>query len=192
MMASQKNIAVVIPAYKAEKTLPGVLERIPAAALRQINHIFIVEDGTPGQARTAFDPLKEKYRQVEIIWHPENRGYGAAQKTGFRRAMDLGADVGVLLHADGQYAPEEMMRLWGPLLTESADVVLGSRMHSWRSARKGGMPLYKLIANILLTRLENLCYGMRVSEYHSGYMLYSRHALETIPFEKLSDTFHFD
>ena len=85
-----------------------------------------------------------------------------------------------------------MERLFEPLFKGEADIVLGSRMKSYRSALSGGMPVYKLIANILLTALENLAYGMRLSEYHSGYMLYSRHALETIPFERLSDSFHFD
>lgn len=187
-----KKITVVIPAYKADATLPGVLKRIPASVMDEIDHIVIVEDGGTNRPDSVSNQLKARYPKIEIIWHPENRGYGAAQKTGFRRALELGSDIGVLLHADGQYAPEEMQRLYAPLVQDEADVVLGSRMHDWRSARSGGMPLYKLVANILLTRLENLCYGMKVSEYHSGYMLYSRHALETIPFEKLSDTFHFD
>ncbi len=190
--STEKKIAVVIPAYKADATLPGVLDRIPASVMDAISHIIIVEDGGTNRPDSVSNQLKQKYSKIEIVWHPENRGYGAAQKTGFRRVLELGVDVGVLLHADGQYAPEEMDRLYKPLIDGTADVVLGSRMHNWRSARKGGMPLYKLIANILLTRLENLCYGMSLSEYHSGYMLYNRRALETIPFEKLSDTFHFD
>jgi glycosyltransferase involved in cell wall biosynthesis len=192
MSQQKKNITVVIPAYKADKTLPEVLERIPDNVYDEISNIVIVEDGGTNNPLSVSNQLKQKYSKIEIIWHPTNRGYGAAQKTGFARALELGADVGVLLHADGQYAPEEMERLYQPLINEQADVVLGSRMHDPRSALKGGMPLYKLIANISLTKLENLCYGMQVSEYHSGYMLYSRKALETIPFQKLSDTFHFD
>ena len=190
--AKKKKIVIVIPAYKADETLPVVLQRIPTAVHDEVSHIVIVEDGGTNHPQSVSNQLKQKYNKIEIIWHPTNRGYGAAQKTGFRRALELDADVGVLLHADGQYAPEEMQRLYQPLVNETADVVLGSRMQSWRSAYKGGMPLYKLISNIALTRLENFCYRMKVSEYHSGYMLYSRRALETIPFEKLSDTFHFD
>lgn len=192
MSIAGRKIAVVIPAYKADETLPGVFRRISSGVWEKIDSVIIVEDGGTNTPGSVSNQLKREYGKVEIIWHPENRGYGAAQKTGFRRAFDLGADVGVLLHADGQYAPEEMERLWAPLISDEADVVLGSRMQSWRSARAGGMPLYKLVANILLTKLENFCYGMKVSEYHSGYMLYSRKALEAIPFEKLSDTFHFD
>ena len=97
-----------------------------------------------------------------------------------------------LLHADGQYAPEILQDLYEPLVKDEADIVLGSRMKNYRSALKGGMPLYKFTANICLTALENLVYGMHLSEYHSGYMLYNRKALERIPFEKLSDRFHFD
>lgn len=192
MSQNPKKIAIVIPAYKADLTLPSVLERIPTETMNEISNIIIVEDGGTNTPDSVSNQLKCEYPKIEIIWHPENRGYGAAQKTGFRRVLEIGADIGVLLHADGQYAPEEMQRLYQPLVNDQADVVLGSRMQDWRSAHKGGMPLYKLIANICLTRLENLCYGMHCSEYHSGYMLYSRKALETIPFEKLSDTFHFD
>jgi glycosyltransferase involved in cell wall biosynthesis len=136
--------------------------------------------------------LQRKHPKLEVLLHEHNKGYGGAQKTGFTRALELGADVAVLLHADGQYAPEAMERLYAPLLRDEADVVLGSRMKDYRSALRGGMPFYKFAANIGLTTLENLAYGMKLSEYHSGYMLYSRRALEKIPFEKLSDTFHFD
>lgn len=192
MTASQKKIAVVIPAYKADATLPGVIQRIPAKTMEKIDHIIIVEDGGTNPPDSVSNQLKRDHPKIEVIWHPQNRGYGAAQKTGFRRVLDLQADIGILLHADGQYAPEEMHRLYMPLVNDQTDVVLGSRMHDWRAARRGGMPCYKIIANILLTRLENICYGLNFSEYHSGYMLYSRKALVTIPFEKLSDTFHFD
>ena len=192
MISHNKKIAVVIPAYKADLTLPNVLERIPEETMQEISNIIIVEDGGTNTPDSVSNQLKNKYDKIEIIWHPENRGYGAAQKTGFQRVLDINADVGVLLHADGQYAPEEMQRLYQPLVNDEADVVLGSRMHDWRSAKKGGMPTYKLIANMMLTKLENICYGMNMSEYHSGYMLYSRRALVEIPFEKLSDTFHFD
>jgi glycosyltransferase involved in cell wall biosynthesis len=192
MTNQNKKIVVVIPAYKADATLPGVIERIPVQAMQEISNIIIVEDGGTNHPDSVSNQLKQKYPKIEIIWHPQNRGYGAAQKTGFRRALDIEADIAVLLHADGQYAPEEMPRLYQPLIAGQADVVLGSRMHNWTNALKGGMPLYKLIANITLTKIENLCYGMKLSEYHSGYMLYSRKALETIPFQKLSDTFHFD
>jgi glycosyltransferase involved in cell wall biosynthesis len=152
----------------------------------------VIEDAGPDIPPSTTPELLEKFPKIEVLLHEENKGYGAAQKTGYRRALELGADVAVLLHADGQYAPEIMADLYAPLVRGEADVVLGSRMKNRGAALRGGMPLYKWVANIGLTRLENLAYGMRLSEYHSGYMLYTRKALETIPFDKLSDTFHFD
>jgi len=187
-----KKIVVVIPAFKAAATLPGVLERIPSDVHEVIQHILVVEDGGEDVPRSTTPELLAKYPKIEILFHEKNKGYGAAQKTGYRRALELGADIAVLLHADGQYAPEVMADLYRPLVEDKADMVLGSRMKNLRGALKGGMPFYKFVANICLSRLENLAYAMKLSEYHSGYMLYSRKALETIPFEKLSDRFHFD
>lgn len=188
----KKNIVVVIPAYQAAETLPFVLARIPEPVYQEVSRILVVEDGGPGIQPSTSPELLKKYPKVEVIWHEKNGGYGRAQKTGYKRALELGADVTVLLHSDGQYAPEIMARLYAPLVNGEADIVLGSRMKDYRSALRGGMPIYKFIANICLTFLENIMYGMWLSEYHSGYMLYSRKALESIPFEKLSDTFHFD
>ncbi|MDF9827429.1 glycosyltransferase involved in cell wall biosynthesis [Ereboglobus sp. PH5-10] len=187
-----KKIVVVIPAYKAAETLPSVLARIVPEMYERLLKILVVEDGGETVPRSTSAELLEKYPKVEVLFHEHNRGYGGAQKTGYRRALELGADIAAMVHADGQYAPEELERLCQPMVDDSADMVLGSRMRSWRSALKGGMPKYKFVANICLTQLENLVYGLHFSEYHSGYMLYSRKALETIPFEKLSDTFHFD
>lgn len=187
-----KKIVVVIPAYKAAATLPDVLERIPAEVHEEIHKILVVEDGGADIPRSTTPELLARYPKIEVLFHEHNKGYGAAQKTGYLRALELGADVAVLLHADGQYAPEIMAGLYAPLVSGQADIVLGSRMKNARNALKGGMPMYKWIANLCLTRLENVAYGMKLSEYHSGYMLYSRKALETIPFQKLSDTFHFD
>jgi glycosyltransferase involved in cell wall biosynthesis len=192
MSTSGKKIVVVIPAYKARDTLPVVMRRIPAAVYADLHRIVVVEDAGPDVPRSTTPELLAQFPKVEVVLHGRNKGYGAAQKTGYRRALEVGADVAVLLHADGQYAPEIMADLYAPLVRGEADVVLGSRMHNRRAALRGGMPLYKWVANIGLTGLENLAYGMRLSEYHSGYMLYARKALQTIPFAKLSDTFHFD
>jgi glycosyltransferase involved in cell wall biosynthesis len=187
----EKKIFIVIPAYEAELTLAGVLERIPKDYVPRLAKVLIVVDGCKdGTERVAREAMQGFGAPVELIVKPKNEGYARAQKTGFREAMKQGADICVLLHADGQYAPEEMPRLLEPLIRGDADVVQGSRMLG--GALKGGMPLYKFIANIALSKLENLAYGMRMAEYHSGYMLYSRRALEAIPFERLSDTFHFD
>lgn len=187
-----KKIVVVIPAYKAAGTLPSVLDRIPKVIYDQLFKIIIVEDGGPDIPRSASPELLAQHPKIEVLYHEKNGGYGRAQKTGFSRAKDLGADVAVLLHADGQYAPEIMGQLMEPLLEDRADIVLGSRMKKFGDALKGNMPFYKFVANISLTALENIVYGLNLSEYHSGYMLYNSKALHEIPFEKLSDTFHFD
>jgi glycosyltransferase involved in cell wall biosynthesis len=186
-----KRIVVVIPAYKAAATLPLVLARIPPHVYKAIYRIVVVEDSDSQTPRSATPDLQIQHPKMEVIIR-DYPGYGAAQKKGFRRALELEADIAVLLHADGQYAPEIMEELYRPLLRGDADIVLGSRMKNYRSALRGGMPLYKLVANICLTHIENFVYGLNLSEYHSGYMLYSRKALETIPFEKLSNAFHYD
>ena len=192
MCKSDKKLVVVIPAYKAKGTLPLVMQRIPAGVYANLHRILVVEDAGPDMPRSTTPDLLAKFPKIEVLCHEQNKGYGAAQKTGYRRALELGADIAILLHADGQYAPEIMANLYAPLVRGEADMVLGSRMKNLGSALRGGMPFYKWVANICLTGLENIVYGMRLSEYHSGYMLYTRKALETIPFEKLSNTFHFD
>ncbi len=188
---SAKRIVVVIPAYKAAQTLPSVLARITPEVYHEVFRILIIEDIDPRTPRSSTPELEALYPKVEILVR-DYPGYGGAQKKGFRRALELGADIAVLLHADGQYAPEIMAELYAPLVKDQADVVLGSRMKTFGAAIRGGMPVYKFIANVLLTTIENIAYGLNLSEYHSGYMLYSRKALETIPFEKLSNDFHYD
>jgi glycosyltransferase involved in cell wall biosynthesis len=169
-----------------------VIQRIPAEVYANLHRILVIEDAGPEIPRSTTPELLEKFPKIEVLLHEKNKGYGAAQKTGYHRALELSADVAILLHADGQYAPKIMANLYAPLVRGEADIVLGSRMKNWGAALRGGMPFYKWVANIFLTCLENIAYGMRISEYHSGYMLYARKALETIPFEKLSNTFHFD
>jgi 2-polyprenyl-3-methyl-5-hydroxy-6-metoxy-1,4-benzoquinol methylase len=129
---------------------------------------------------------------LSIVRNPRNHGYGGNQKLGYRYAIDHGYDVVVLLHADGQYAPEEMPRLIQPILDGDADAVFGSRMLNKRDALRGGMPLYKWLGNQVLTRFENAALGMSLSEFHSGYRAYSVEALARMPFEANSDDFHFD
>jgi glycosyltransferase involved in cell wall biosynthesis len=188
MAQTDKKIFVVIPAYQAESTLPSVFQRIPKDCQTVLTKILVVVDGcTDGTEKVGREAVKDYSLPVEFIVKPKNEGYARAQKTGFREALKQGADIAVLLHADGQYAPEEMLRLLTPLMRDEADVrMLGG------GALQGGMPLYKFVANKSLSMLENVAYGMKLAEYHSGYMLYNRRTLESVPFEKLSDTFHFD
>jgi glycosyltransferase involved in cell wall biosynthesis len=186
-----KKLFVVIPAYQASLTLESVFNRIPSEIYDRGARIIVVNDGSTDDTAAVAARIALSRPNVEVIEHPKNKGYAQAQKTGFSHALQQQADIVALLHADGQYAPELLPQLLAPLDNDEADLVIGSRMLE-RGALKGGMPLYKYIANKSLTAIENFAYGLRVSEYHSGYMLYSRRCLMTISFTKLSDTFHFD
>ena len=186
-----KKIFVVIPAYNAGATIKGVFARIPRDFLMSVKEYIVVNDGSTDNTMTIVCELQKIYPNITLLNKEKNEGYAKAQKSGFRLAIDKGADIVVLLHSDGQYAPEELSRLAQPLIVDEVDIVQGSRMLAG-GALKGGMPFYKYLANKFLSKLENWCYGMNLAEYHSGYMLYSRRALVTIPFEKLSNTFHFD
>jgi glycosyltransferase involved in cell wall biosynthesis len=190
-MQNGKKIFVVIPAYQAERTIRQVFERLPRELdVKDITHV-VVNDGCRDQTASIVRDIIATRPNVRMLEHERNRGYAQAQKTGFSFALKEGAHIVALLHADGQYAPELLPTLLAPLESDEADVVQGSRMLNG-GALKGGMPLYKYIANKALTAVENFAYGLHMSEYHSGYMLYSRHTLESIPFQRLSDTFHFD
>lgn len=184
------KIIVVMPAYNASKTIESVFKRIPKTTIKRISKFIVVNDGSSDGTGKILDKLSKIYK-IKVIVHQTNRGYGAAQKTGFREALNEGTDIAVLLHSDGQYSPEIMDKLLLPLEQDKADVVQGSRILG-KGAIKGGMPIYKFVGNRLLTFIENIAYGMSMAEYHSGYMLYSRKALQAVPFERLSDKFHFD
>jgi glycosyltransferase involved in cell wall biosynthesis len=191
MNSPRLKAAVVVPAYQAAKTLSSVLERIPAAAWERIPRLVIVNDGSTDTTATVARELATSREAVCLVDLPENRGYGGAVKEGLRRALLGDPDVVACLHADGQYAPEELPRLLLALERRGLDILQGSRL-ARAGALRGGMPLYKLVANRALTFLENRVYGLRLSDYHSGYMLFSRRALQRIRFERLSDSFDFD
>jgi glycosyltransferase involved in cell wall biosynthesis len=188
----RKKLAIVIPAYNASKTIERVFARIPSDVYPHVLHYVVVNDGSTDDTTETLARLQERFAKLVVLDHKVNRGYGVAEKTLLRYAADTEAEVIVLLHADGQYAPEEIPRLVEPFEQENADIVQGSRMMNGRAALRGGMPFYKYVANRFLTGVENLAFGLHMAEYHSGYMLYSQRALQTIPFEKLSDNFCFD
>lgn len=190
-MINGKKIIVVIPAYNNEQTIEKVFDRVPVELFSLIDEFIIVNDGSTDKTDSKIRFLKTQYPSVTSLTHKMNQGYARAQKTGFRAALNHGVDIAVLLHSDGQYAPEELATLLAPLLADECDIVQGGRILGGK-ALKGGMPLYKYIAIRVGSFFENLIYGMNLLEFHSGYMLYSRRALESIPFEKLSDTFYFD
>jgi glycosyltransferase involved in cell wall biosynthesis len=190
-LAPVENVFVLMPAYNAGSTVEKVFRRIPPAARERIRRYVVVNDGSRDDTAEALSRLQQQFPALVILNHETNRGYGEAEKTLLRHALALGVDVGVLLHSDGQYSPEKIPELLAPFDRGEADLVQGSRMLGG-GALRGGMPLYKFLANKALTAIENTAFGMTLAEYHSGYMLYSRKALEAIPFEKLSGSFDFD
>lgn len=191
-MNERKKIYVVIPAYRAALTIRSVFDRLPPSLADKGITYLVVNDGSTDNTEQVVREIVVVRTDVRLINHDRNRGYAQAQKTGFKVALDEGADIVALLHADGQYAPEFLPQLLTPLEAGEADLVQGSRMMRRQDALKGGMPLHRWLGNVFLTSLENFVYGMKMAEYHSGYMLYSRHLLTVVPYQKMSDTFHFD
>ncbi len=190
-MVEQKLI-IAIPAYNASLTLDSVFGRVPREIAQRTAHYVVINDGSTDATVDTVCRLQGRFPNIELVQHPENRGYGAAAKTGLSRALELGADFVVWLHGDGQYAPESIPKLLVPLETNQADIVQGSRLKGG-GALQGGMPFYKFIANKLLTSMENYVFNLRLAEYHSGYMLYRRKALQMIPFKDFTDrAFVFD
>jgi glycosyltransferase involved in cell wall biosynthesis len=186
-----ENVFVLVPAYNAGATVEKVFDRIPAEARERVKRFVAVDDGSQDDTAEALHRVRRKFPNLTVLTHATNRGYGEAEKTLLRFALENAVDVGILLHSDGQYSPEKIPELLRPFDRGEADLVQGSRMLGG-GALRGRMPLYKFLANKTLTALENWAFGMNLAEYHSGYMLYSGKALKTIPFEKLSNSFDFD
>ncbi len=174
---------MVLPAYNAAKTLERTIGEVPPGIVDQY---LLVDDASR-------DDTVEVAKRLDIpyIVHPKNRGYGGNQKTCYTEALRMGADIVVMLHPDYQYSPRLIGAMAWLVASEEFDVVLASRILG-RGALKGGMPLYKYIANRLLTFVENVLLGIKLSEYHTGYRAFSRKVLETLPLEENSDDFVFD
>jgi glycosyltransferase involved in cell wall biosynthesis len=189
-----KRIGVLVVAYNAGSTLASVLDRIPRDFVPRISKILVNDDFSADSTYL----VGLGYQQIEpslpleIIRQPRNLGYGGNQKAGYRWAIEHGLDIVVLLHGDGQYAPELLPQIVGPLERDECDGVFGSRMLEKGAARRGGMPAYKFVGNRVLTAFENKVVGLNLSEWHSGYRAYSVRALSEIPFERNSDGFSFD
>lgn len=182
-MLQQKKIVVVMPAYNASKTLEMTYKEIPKDI---VDEVILVDDAS----RDDTAPLATELG-IHTIIHPENRGYGGNQKTCYAAALSKGADVVVMLHPDYQYSPRLITAMSSMIVSGHYDLVLGSRILGGM-ARKGGMPLYKYVANRFLTFIENLALGVKVSEYHTGYRAFSRTLLQTLPLDANSDDFVFD
>jgi glycosyltransferase involved in cell wall biosynthesis len=189
------RIGILVVAYNAETTLRSVLQRIPAPIMAKIEEIFVFDDASSDSTHAVGQELqKEEFHdgKLSIYRNEVNQMYGGNQRAGYQYAISRGLDIVVLLHGDGQYAPEVMQDLLTPLENGSADMVMGSRMMVPGAARKGNMPLYKYVGNKILTFTENALAGANLSEFHSGYRAYSVHALKNIPLDSMTTNWHFD
>jgi len=182
-MIGGKRVCVVMPAYNAAKTLGVTAAEIDRTLA---DDIILVDDASRDQTV----PVAQELGLHHIV-HPRNRGYGGNQKTCYREALSRGADIVVMLHPDYQYSPRLLPALASMVASGHYDCALGSRILG-RGALRGGMPLWKYVANRLLTLAENLLLGYKLTEYHTGYRAFSRKLLETLPLEENSDDFVFD
>ena len=187
------KIGVLIVAYNAEDTLARVLDRIPQDFAQKIDSILICDDAsTDNTHQVGLEYKSGSNLPLTIVRHEINLGYGGNQKTGYQWALEKNLDAVILLHGDGQYAPEYLPQMVEPIISGRADVVFGSRMITQGGARKGGMPLYKYVGNKILTYLQNSLAKVSLTEWHSGYRAYSVSALRKVNFLKNSDYFDFD
>jgi glycosyltransferase involved in cell wall biosynthesis len=182
-MIHGKRLIVVMPAYNAESTVEKTFREIPEGFA---DGVVLVDDASRDQTAAVAERLG-----FHVLKHPKNLGYGGNQKTCYREALRLGADVIVMLHPDYQYSPKLVVAMSSMIASGQYDVVLGSRILCG-SALAGGMPMYKYIMNRILTLIQNLLMGAKVSEYHTGYRAFSRKVLETLPLEENSNDFVFD
>ena len=182
-MLHGKRIVVVLPAYKAAKTLERTCEEIPRDV---VDEIVLVDDASTDDTATIARSLA-----LKTYVHRENLGYGANQKTCYKEALRLGADVVVMLHPDYQYDPRLVTPMAAMIASGVYDVVLASRILGGTAIR-GGMPLYKYISNRLLTAFQNFLVGAKLSEYHSGYRAFSAEVIRRLPLLANSDDFVFD
>jgi 2-polyprenyl-3-methyl-5-hydroxy-6-metoxy-1,4-benzoquinol methylase len=193
----KKKILIFIVCYNAERTIESVLDRIPQEIWGNKNYyseVLIIDDQSFDKTfYKAYEYSKvNPDRQLTVLYNPKNQGYGGNQKIGYCYAIRQGFDAVVLLHGDGQYAPECLDKMISPIINNEADAVFGSRMISRIDALRGRMPLYKWIGNQILTFIQNRIIKSRLSEFHSGYRAYSVKTLSEIPFEYNSNYFDFD
>ena len=182
-MLNGRRIAVVMPAYRAARTLKRTYEAIPHDV---VDDVIVTDDASPDDTVAVARELG-----IHTIVHDRNRGYGGNQKTCYEEALRRGADVVVMLHPDYQYEPRLATPMAAMITSDIYDVVLASRILGG-SARAGGMPLWKYVSNRLLTAIENAALGSKLSEFHTGYRAFSRRVLETLPLRANSDDFIFD
>ncbi len=182
-MINGRKVIVVMPAYNAERTLRQTYDEIPHEI---VDDVVLVDDASQDHTVRVAEELA-----IHTIAHAQNRGYGGNQKTCYKTALELGADIVIMLHPDYQYTPK-LIRAMASLLSEGLfDCVLGSRILGV-GALRGGMPIYKYISNRVLTAVQNLIIGYKLSEYHTGYRGFTQEVLQALPLESNSEDFVFD
>ena len=192
---SKRRLLIFVIAYYAEATLRPVLERIPRSIFDEYDcEVLVVDDASEDRTFAIGREFKAHHPDIPmtVLRNQYNQGYGGNQKIGYAYAIAERFDYVAMVHGDGQYAPEELPRLVQPLRDGEADAVFGSRMMSRFGALQGGMPLYKFVGNKVLTAAQNVLLGTKLSEFHSGYRIYSTAALERLNFRLNSNDFHFD
>jgi len=183
MNRSKPKVVVVMPAYNAAKTLHMTYADLPHDV---VDHVILVDDASSDETTRIARELG-----LELFVHDRNYGYGANQKTCYREALRAGADIVVMVHPDYQYDPTLLPEIIRPIQDGDADVVLGSRLMG-ESPMRQGMPWWKYYSNRFLTMFENLTFGLKLSEYHTGYRAFRREVLECVNLEMNSDNFIFD
>ena len=184
-MLNGQKIVVVMPAYNAARTLRRTYDEVMAQGI--VDLVIIVDDASNDETVA----IAQSLERVQVEVHPENRGYGGNQKTCYRLALEAGAEIIVMIHPDYQYTPQLLPVMASLVASGLYPCVLASRILGG-GALRGGMPLWKYIANRLLTLIENILLGAKLSEYHTGYRAFARQLLERIPVERNSDDFVFD
>ncbi len=190
-----KRIGILVVTYNALSTLAPVLKRIPPSVWSNVEEVVVFDDASQDGTFELAMGLKAVcgIPKLQVLKHPKNLGYGGNQKAGYSYFIEKGFDIVVLLHGDGQYAPEILAQLYHPIVAGQADAVFGSRMmRTFGGPLKGGMPLYKYAGNRILTILENRALGLNLTEFHSGYRAYNLHALAQLDFSRMTGDFHFD
>jgi len=183
-MYKSKKVIVVLPAYNAETTLEKTYAEIP---MNIVDEVILCDDASSDNTVQLAQSLGIKH----IIKHDKNKGYGGNQKSLYNKALDLGGDIVIMLHPDYQYTPMLIPSMVNIIANDLYPVVLGSRILG-KGALRGGMPIYKYIANRLLTLFQNILISYKLSEYHTGYRAFSKEVLERINFNANSDDFVFD
>ncbi|MCW2850911.1 MAG: putative glycosyltransferase/methyltransferase [Nocardioides sp.] len=187
------RVGVLVVAFNASTTLEKTLSRLPSSFAATVDHVLVCDDASADDTYEAGLRFQQSSPfPITVVRHEQNLGYGGNQKAGYRWAIEHGLDAVVLLHGDGQYAPELIEDLVRPLLSGDADAVFGSRMIHKGAARSGGMPIYKYVGNRILTRFQNALTGQQLTEWHSGYRAYRTDALADLDLTSYSDGFDFD